>query len=56
MSAILIARLIYLMNITPTEKSLVSHCTFYGVSARDNINLEKRFYKCLKKYKIEIPI
>jgi len=55
MSALLLARVIYLLNTTQIKKRWVSHCTFYGVSARDNINLEKRFLKCLKKYEISPP-
>ena len=51
----MIARLIYLLNTTHIKKRLVTHCTFYNVQYRDKINLEKRFFKCLKKYEVKSP-
>jgi len=45
MEGILIARLIFQLNITPALKTTISHCTFYGVQA-GTVDILKRYKIC----------
>ena len=48
MVVVLIARLIFQLNVSPMVKREISHCTFYGVIA-GTVNLWDRYEACKKK-------
>ena len=48
MAVILIAKLIFQLNVTPMVKREISHCTFYGVKA-GTVKLWERYEDCKKK-------
>jgi len=49
MEAILIARLIFQLSVTPQVKHDISHCTFYGVKA-GTVDIWERYEQCKKDW------
>lgn len=56
MSAIIIAKFIYSLQISNEMKSKLTACVFYNQSKLERVNLQKRLKLCLKKYQIKSAI
>tara|TARA_R110000803_G_C11989469_1_gene321852 strand:+ start:10472 stop:10630 length:159 start_codon:yes stop_codon:yes gene_type:complete len=48
MTVIMIAQLIFQLNVTKAVKKEISHCTFYG-SVVGTVDIEDRYEKCKRK-------
>lgn len=50
MKAIIVAQLIWQMNVSADVKQLISKCVFYNIRKDQNVNLFKRFQSCKATY------